>query len=64
MLTDWLKSKAVIETFAFVKVSFEEIFDFKKVAEGIKLNSKLLKISFQNMNLDNEIYGTAIGRII
>ena len=47
-----------------VKVSFEDIVDFKKVTEGMKLNQKLNKLSFQHMNFDEEIHGTAIGRIL
>ena len=46
LLSEWLKNKALIETIGLVKVSFEDITDFKKLCEGMKLNQKLLKLSF------------------
>ena len=54
----------MIETLGLIRVSFEDVHDFKKITEGMKLNNKLLKVSFQNMNLDEEIHGTSIGRVL
>ena len=45
-------------------MTFDDVHDFKKITEGVKLNAKLLKVSFQHMNLDEEIHGTSIGRIL
>jgi len=64
LLSDWLKSKSIIKTIGFSKVTFDDMLDFRKVTEGMKLNQKLTKISFQYMNFDEEIYGTSIGRIL
>ena len=38
LLSDWLKSKSVIETIGLSKVTFDDILDFRKVTEGMKLN--------------------------
>ena len=38
ILSEWLKTKALIETICLLKVSFEDIIDFKKITEGMKLN--------------------------
>ena len=46
ILSEWLKNKALIETLGLIKVTFEDVHDFKKITEGIKLNQKLLKVSF------------------
>lgn len=46
ILSEWLKNKALIETLGLIKVTFEDVHDFKKITEGIKLNHKLLKVSF------------------
>jgi len=54
----------MIETLGLIRVTFEDVHDFKKITEGMKLNNKLLKISFQHMNLDEEIHGTSIGRVL
>ena len=64
MLSEWLKNKALIETLGLIRVTFEDVVDFKKITEGMKVNNKLLKLSFQNMNLDEEVHGTAIGRVL
>lgn len=64
ILSEWLKSKAQIETISLMKVAFEDIIDFKKVTEGMKLNTKLLKLSFQYMNFDEEMHGTSVGRVL
>ena len=40
------ENKALIETLGLIKVTFEDVHDFKKITEGIKLNQKLLKVSF------------------
>ena len=64
LLSEWLKSKALIETMGLVKVSFEDVCDFKKITEGVKLNQKISKLSFQSMNLEEEVHGTAIGRVL
>ena len=47
-----------------IRVTFEDVHDFKKITEGVKLNSKILKLSFHSMNFDEEIHGTAIGRVL
>ena len=54
----------MIQSLGLIHVSFEDQHDFKKITEGIKLNSKLLKVSFHDMNFDEEIHGSAIGRIL
>lgn len=64
ILSEWLKEKAMISTIGLIRVTFEDAHDFKKITEGVRLNSKLLKISFHGMNFDEEIHGTAIGRIL
>ena len=64
ILSEWLKTKALIETICLLKVTFEDIIDFKKITEGMKLNQKLLKLSFQYMNFDEEVHGTSIGRVL
>ena len=64
ILSEWLKTKALIETICLLKVSFEDLIDFKKLTEGMKLNQKLLKLSFQYMNFDEEVHGTSIGRVL
>ena len=46
ILSEWLKNKAQIETLGLIKVTFEDVHDFKKITEGMKLNQKLLKVSF------------------
>ena len=47
ILSEWLKSKSLIETICLLKVTFEDVIDFKKITEGMKLNQKLIKLSFQ-----------------
>jgi len=34
-LHDWLRKKTILETIGFAKITFEDIFDFKKIMEGI-----------------------------
>ena len=38
ILSEWLKTKALIETICLLKVTFEDVTDFKKITEGMKLN--------------------------
>ena len=63
-LSEWLKNKALIETICFLRVTFEDLTDFKKVTEGVKCNAKLAKLSFQQMAFDEEIFGKSVGRIL
>ena len=46
LFSEWLKTNARVETLCFLKVGFEDHSDFKKITEGIKLNPKVLKLSF------------------
>ena len=64
LFSEWFKTKSFIETICLMKVSFEEVFDFKKITEGIKQNTKLLKMSFQYMNFDDAMHGMSIARIL
>lgn len=64
MLAEWLKHKSHVETIGLVRVTFDDIVDFKKLTEGMKMNQKLIKICFQHMNFDEEMHGTSIGRVL
>ena len=44
LFSEWLKNNNVIQAVRLVKVGFEDIVDFKKVTEGMKLNQKLSKL--------------------
>lgn len=46
LLAEWLKNKSMVETIGFVRVTFDDIIDFKKITEGLKINNKLVKICF------------------
>lgn len=54
----------IIETLGLVKVAFEDVFDFRKVLEGVALNPKLNKITFANSVYDEEFYGKSIARML
>ena len=64
VLSEWLKHKSILDTIAFSKVAFEDIIDFKKISEGIKLNARLTKVGFSQMNFDEEVHGNSIGRVL
>ena len=64
LLAEWLKTKALIETICLSKVAFEDMVDFKKITEGVKFNQRLVKLSVQQMNFDEELCGTSIGRVL
>jgi hypothetical protein len=53
-----------LETLGFAKVSFEDMFDFKKIMEGIQNNNKIGKILFSNMIFDEELHGKSVGRVL
>lgn len=59
-----MRMKQILVTLSFVKCSFEDIVDFKKVMEGVQLNTKLNKLVFMHMNFDDEVYGKSIGRTL
>ena len=56
--------KQILVTLSFVKCAFEDIIDFKKIMEGVQLNTKLNKLAFIHMNFDDEVYGKSIGRAL
>ena len=64
LLHEFLKSKSIIETIGLVGVTFEDKIDFKKITEGMQISPKLLKITFKDMNFDEELYGKSIGRAL
>jgi hypothetical protein len=63
-LSEFLKKKPILETLGLVKVTFEDVFDFKKILEGVQLNTKLSKILFSNSVFDEELYGKSIARAL
>ena len=40
-LSEFLKTKQILETLGFCRISFEDIIDFKKISEGVQQNQKL-----------------------
>ena len=63
-LSEFLKKKPILETLGLVKVTFEDVYDFKKIIEGVQLNTKLSKILFSNSVFDEELYGKSIARAL
>lgn len=63
-LSEFLKKKPILETLGLVKVTFEDAYDFKKIVEGVQLNSKMKKILFSNSVFDEELYGKSIARLL
>ena len=63
-LAEFLKKKNILETLGMVKVTFEDVFDFKKILEGVQQNTKLTKILFSNMVFDEELFGKSIARAL
>ena len=64
LLHEFLKTKSILETIGLVGVTFEDKIDFKKITEAMQISPKLQKITFKDLNFDEEIYGKAIGRAL
>ena len=61
---DFMRHKHILESIGFIGCKFEDTADFRKIMENIRTNKKIIKVIFQDMTFDEEIYGKSIASTI